>query len=131
MLEDSELVHRVRQGDKDAYGQLAARYERLVRIVALRVLKDHHLAEDVAQESLVVGYRRLHWLRDGAKFGPWLARITRWPLPVPSSALTVASPPPGTGALYRTAAQAAWPSSSSSARASRRSAVSNPSVNQS
>jgi len=73
---DSAIVRRVQQGDTDAYEQLVARYERSARVAALRVVNDHHLAEDVVQQAFVIAYERLTSLRDGAKFGPWLLRIT-------------------------------------------------------
>jgi len=74
---DSVLVDRVKQGDADAYEELVSRYERLARVVALRIVGDHHGAEDVVQDALVLAYRRLGSLRDGSKFGPWLMRIAK------------------------------------------------------
>ncbi|MFV1968502.1 MAG: RNA polymerase sigma factor [Pirellulaceae bacterium] len=60
MLRDSELVRRVQQGHTDAYEQLVRRYERAAKIVALHVVKDHHRAEDVVQESFIIAYQRLN-----------------------------------------------------------------------
>jgi RNA polymerase sigma-70 factor (ECF subfamily) len=75
--QDSELVRLAGEGRRDAYGELARRYERLALVVAIGILNDRHLAEDVVQDALVSAYRRLDSLRDGSKFGPWLMQIAR------------------------------------------------------
>lgn len=59
MLSDAELVRQVGQGSRDACSQLVHRYEPLVRAVAMRVVRDHHAAEDVAQEAFVSAFRTL------------------------------------------------------------------------
>ncbi|MDR3638218.1 MAG: sigma-70 family RNA polymerase sigma factor [Isosphaeraceae bacterium] len=77
MESDSDLVHRVRSGEKDAFETLIARYERSVRSIALAYLADHHSAEDAAQDSFVTAFRTLQSLREPDKFGPWLMQIAR------------------------------------------------------
>lgn len=77
MQDDSELIRLVGEGNREAYGELAKRYERLALVVAIGIVSDRHLAEDAVQEALVSAYRRLDSLRDGSKFGPWLIQITR------------------------------------------------------
>ena len=77
MQHDSELIRLAGEGNRDAYGELAKRYERLALVVAIGILSDRHLAEDAVQEALVLAHRRLETLRDSSKFGPWLMQITR------------------------------------------------------
>ncbi len=77
MQRDSELIRLAGEGNREAYGELAKRYERLALVVAIGILSDRHLAEDAVQEALVAAYRRLDSLRDSSKFGPWLMQITR------------------------------------------------------
>ena len=77
MQHDSELIQLAGEGNREAYGELATRYERLALVVAIGILSDRHLAEDAVQEALVSAYRRLGSLRDSSKFGPWLIQITR------------------------------------------------------
>lgn len=77
MISDAELVASVRRGDVEAFGCLIKRYERSVLAIALAELRDIHLAEDVAQETLLIAFRRLDSLRDEGKFGPWLMQIAR------------------------------------------------------
>ena len=74
---DSELIRQASEGNHEAYGLLAGRYERLALLVAIGVLSDRHLAEDAVQEALVSAYRQLNALRDHSKFGAWLVKITR------------------------------------------------------
>lgn len=74
---DTELVRRVKAGQTDVFVTLVQRYERSVRGAALRVLYDHHEAQDVAQESFIAAFRQLNSLRDEEKFGPWVLQIAR------------------------------------------------------
>ncbi len=77
MQPDAELVNAVLNGDKQAFGVLAERYERPVRAVALDVLGDYHLAADVSQDAFVTAYENLSGLRKPTVFGPWLMKIAR------------------------------------------------------
>ena len=71
----ADLVERARQGDREAFGQLAAaEVDRLVAIARL-ILRDPDLAEDAAQEALVRCWRQLPRLRDVDRFDGWLYRI--------------------------------------------------------
>jgi RNA polymerase sigma-70 factor (ECF subfamily) len=74
---DAELVNAVLNGDKQAFGVLAERYERPVRAVALDVLGDYHSATDISQDAFVRAYENLSGLRKAEAFGPWLMKITR------------------------------------------------------
>jgi RNA polymerase sigma-70 factor, ECF subfamily len=52
---DRTLVERAREGDRDAFGQLAAEaIDRLYR-VAYRILRDPDLAQDATQQALLGG----------------------------------------------------------------------------
>jgi RNA polymerase sigma-70 factor (ECF subfamily) len=74
---DSELVELVLAGQLEAFGLLVGRYQRLVRAAALRIVRDSHLAEDVAQEAFVAAFESLSSLRGPARFGPWVLGIAR------------------------------------------------------
>lgn len=77
MLSDQEVVAQVLAGQTDAYAVLVARYERLARAAALRMVRDGHAADDVAQEAFVAAFRSLASLRDHAGFAGWLLGIVR------------------------------------------------------
>jgi RNA polymerase sigma-70 factor (ECF subfamily) len=72
---EQDLVERARNGDREAFGQLAAReIDRLVSIARL-VLRDPDLADDAVQEALVRCWRQLPKLREVDRFEAWLYRI--------------------------------------------------------
>jgi RNA polymerase sigma-70 factor (ECF subfamily) len=74
-VDDAYLVRRARDGYLDAYELLVARHAARAYRVALRILGNHHDAEDVAQEALVAAWRALPNFRADATFSTWLYRI--------------------------------------------------------
>ncbi len=74
---DRDLVGAVSQGDRSAYAVLVKRHYGKVFLVCLGVLGHVHDAEDVAQDVMFAGFEKIRQLRDGAQFGPWMARIAR------------------------------------------------------
>jgi len=74
---DEILVKRTLSGDKDAFNQLVAKYQTQVYGLAFNILRNFSDAEDLAQEAFLRAYLSLHQLRDEAKFGNWLYKITR------------------------------------------------------
>ncbi len=73
---DAELVARLRQRDGVAYFQLHGQYRDRVYGLALKLLGDQHLAEDVMQEVFLQVFRKLHLFRGDAKLSTWIFRIT-------------------------------------------------------
>jgi RNA polymerase sigma-70 factor (ECF subfamily) len=72
---DDHLFLAAQAGDQLAFRVLVERHVRLVRRLALNVLRDEQEAEDVAQEVFVAAWRnRANW-RPEAKFTTWLYRI--------------------------------------------------------
>jgi RNA polymerase sigma-70 factor (ECF subfamily) len=61
----------------DAFRELVERHKGMVMACAYGILKDHHEAEDAAQESFVKAYRSLHTLHDPSDFHAWLMTIAR------------------------------------------------------
>lgn len=72
---DEALVGRFRAGDDTAFEALVRRYEAPLRKLAFGYLRDRMLAEDVAQESLLVAYQRIGSLGHAEAFRSWLYRI--------------------------------------------------------
>ena len=70
-----ELVRQARQGDADAFDALARMVGDRCLAIAVRILREHHLAEDAVQAALVTAWTELRTLRDPARFEPWLHRI--------------------------------------------------------
>lgn len=77
MKTDAELVAIIRRGETQAFTELFKRHERSVLAIALSVLRDNHLAQDVVQESFMVAYQKINSLRSPKAFGAWLRRIAR------------------------------------------------------
>ncbi|MBU6411366.1 MAG: sigma-70 family RNA polymerase sigma factor [Verrucomicrobiota bacterium] len=72
---DSELVRRAQAGELDAFEVLAARYERRVYSLALRILRQEQDAEDVTQQTFLSAVENLDGFRGQASFATWLFRI--------------------------------------------------------
>jgi RNA polymerase sigma-70 factor, ECF subfamily len=72
---DAELVQRVRQGDRDAYGPLMVRYRLRFGRYAFHLLGNESDAEEALQEAFFRAYRSLDRCREPARFGAWLFSI--------------------------------------------------------
>lgn len=75
-LDVMDLVLRARDGDRDAYGELAQRFQSTVYAVALARLRNPTEAQELTQEVFLHGMRKLPQLRDVACFPGWLRQIT-------------------------------------------------------
>jgi RNA polymerase sigma-70 factor (ECF subfamily) len=74
--DDQELVVRILAGDDAAFGTLVQTYwERLFRL-ALGILGDWHLSEDVLQEVFVLVHRKLGSFDGRSSLLTWLYRVT-------------------------------------------------------
>ena len=75
-LSDTELVHRAKGGDLDAFESLTSRYEQRVYSLAFRMLRQQQDAEDVTQQTFLSAVEHLAGFRGDASFATWLLRIT-------------------------------------------------------
>lgn len=73
---DAELVILSQQGDAEAFGLLARRWQAALFHFARRLLGNGDDARDVCQEALLRAYQNLPRLRDPAKFKSWVHLIT-------------------------------------------------------
>jgi RNA polymerase sigma-70 factor (ECF subfamily) len=71
---DARLLVRFREGDETALTDILARYERPLYHFLLGVLKDHHLAEDTLQETVVRSLEHLDGV-DGNHLKGWLFTV--------------------------------------------------------
>ena len=72
---DRDLLVRAVRGDNDAFGELVTRYQTTVFNVCYRILHERGEAEDLAQETFMRAYDRLHTFDLEREFGPWVRRI--------------------------------------------------------
>jgi RNA polymerase sigma factor (sigma-70 family) len=75
MQSDEEVVERVLAGDRNAFGLLVARYQRLVAHVVARLVRDDADREEVCQEVFLRVFRGVGDFKFGSKLSTWIARI--------------------------------------------------------
>lgn len=74
-IDDSALIEASRRGDLDAFSRLVLRHQGALRAcIAVRLDEPHH-AEDLAQEVLILAYRKLAEFDARRPFAPWLRGI--------------------------------------------------------
>ncbi|MBM3132265.1 MAG: sigma-70 family RNA polymerase sigma factor [Chloroflexi bacterium] len=71
--EDS-LIQQSRDGDLDSFNQLVEKYQGQVYNLSLRMLGNPQDAEDLTQETLVLGWKALPGFK-GGNFRAWILRI--------------------------------------------------------
>src|SRR6476660_10503526 len=75
---DEELLARVADGDRDAFGDLYQRYARAVLGLAIRRLGDRGRAEDAVQEAFASVWRAARtYKRERGPVEPWLYAVAR------------------------------------------------------
>jgi RNA polymerase sigma factor (sigma-70 family) len=74
---DAELVGASISGDRDAFGQIVARYQSLVCSLAYSATGSLSQSEDLAQETFVAAWKQLAGLREPEKLRAWLCGIAR------------------------------------------------------
>src|SRR5579884_1550056 len=74
-MSDAELVRQARAGRAEAYAELARRWAARVTALCHGKVGRAHVADDLAQETLLRGWRALDSLHDPERFGAWLCGI--------------------------------------------------------
>jgi RNA polymerase sigma-70 factor, ECF subfamily len=74
-MDDHAAIQAVLAGDKGAYAVLVVRHSRRLHGVAFRITGNQADAEDVVQEALLRGYRKLESFESRSDFGTWIYRI--------------------------------------------------------
>ena|SRR5437868_952049 len=74
---DEELIARVLRREERALGAIYERYSRLVYAVALRIVGDREVAEEVMQDVFQAVWQSAGSFRPGGSFSAWLIGITR------------------------------------------------------
>jgi RNA polymerase sigma-70 factor, ECF subfamily len=73
--DDHSAIQAVLAGDKEAYAALVVRHSGRLFRVAFRITGNEADAEDVVQEALLRGYRKLESFESRSDFGTWIYRI--------------------------------------------------------
>jgi RNA polymerase sigma-70 factor, ECF subfamily len=72
---DRGLVERAARGDQDAFSVLVRQSSDRLFAIAYRIVRDHYLAEDALQQTLVTIWNELPRLRDPDRFEAWTYRL--------------------------------------------------------
>ena len=69
---DAQLIHRILQGDSDAFSPLVKKYQKGVHALAWRKIGDFHIAQEITQDAFLKAYQKLRTLKNHSAFGGWL-----------------------------------------------------------
>jgi RNA polymerase sigma-70 factor (ECF subfamily) len=72
---DAELVRRCLRDEKEAYGPLVAKYQKVLYNVAYRMVHDTEDARDLVQGAFVKAYEKLQDYDPAHQFFSWIYRI--------------------------------------------------------
>ena len=72
---DQIYIDRVLTGDTNAFAYLINRYKDMTYTLAIKVVKNHEDAEEVAQDSFLKAYEKLDSFKGNSKFSTWLYTI--------------------------------------------------------
>lgn len=72
---DAELVVLARSGEKEAFGQLITRYQLLAHRIAVGMVANEDIAQDLVQEAMLQAYLSLNHLQKDSSFKNWLYGI--------------------------------------------------------
>jgi RNA polymerase sigma-70 factor (ECF subfamily) len=72
---EAQVIARAQRGDQDAFEELVEGHAQFVYNLALRLLRDPHEAENLAQEAFLRAWRGLPGFRGQASFSTWLYQI--------------------------------------------------------
>ncbi len=83
---DRDLIRRIVEGDEDAFGDLFRRYGAVAKALALRVIRQPFLAEEIAQEAFTALWRnpdegpgrRTRWKGSRMTSQRWWCGARRW-----------------------------------------------------
>lgn len=69
------MARVVAQQDADAFGELVRRHQSQVRNFLRKITRDHVLADDLAQDSFLHAWNKLHTFNGRGSFIGWLLKV--------------------------------------------------------
>ena len=76
-MDERELIRKAREGDREAFGGLAALYQARLRAFVARYVSRPDEVFDIVQDGLIDAMEHLDRFDSGKEFGPWLRAICR------------------------------------------------------
>jgi len=77
MATDEQLIHQIKQGENEAFGQLFRKYQKQIYFICLNIVKNPHDTEEIVQDTFVHAYLKIDQLKKPDKFSEWLKRIAQ------------------------------------------------------
>lgn len=74
-MDDAELVRQTLAGRREVFAELARRWSARLTAICHAKVRRADVADDLAQETLLRGFRSLNTLNDPVKIGSWLMGI--------------------------------------------------------
>ena len=74
-MDEEEAIRRSQEGEHNAFRFLVERHSRVLHGTTYLMTQDRALAEDMAQEALLLAWRGLPSFKGGTNFRAWLLRI--------------------------------------------------------
>ncbi|TFB21483.1 RNA polymerase sigma factor SigW [Filobacillus milosensis] len=71
----NQLIKQVKKGNHEAYGLIINQFQQPIYQHCLRMLGNHHDAQEIAQETFIKAYVNINTFKQKNKFSPWLYRI--------------------------------------------------------
>jgi RNA polymerase sigma-70 factor, ECF subfamily len=75
LAQEKEWIERSRNGESEAFGQLAERYQRRIFSLVYHLIRRPTDVEDMVQEILVKAFVGIRSYNFQASFGTWLSRV--------------------------------------------------------
>lgn len=75
-MDNIDFVECLKTGNEDAYYKLIEEHKNMVMSVAFRIVKDSEIAEDIAQETFITIFNKIHTFEGRSKLSTWIYRIT-------------------------------------------------------
>lgn len=72
---DQLYIDKVLQGDANAFAFLIDKYKNMAYTLAIKIVKNHEDAEEVAQDSFLKAYQKMDSFQGKSKFSTWLYTI--------------------------------------------------------
>ncbi len=74
-MSETEIIHRLKQGNEQAFRELVDKYRNMVVNTCFGLLHNLHDAEDVGQDVFIEAFKSIHKFRADARLSTWLYRI--------------------------------------------------------
>lgn len=72
---DQLYIDKVLKGDANAFAFLIDKYKNMTYTLAMKIVKNHEDAEEVAQDSFLKAYQKMDTFQGKSKFSTWLYTI--------------------------------------------------------